>query len=107
MAFDRYKKFRANGKVKLVPFIEIPTKDSDIYTYYEAGRTRLDLLSYQYYNDPNYGWLILQANPQYGSLEFKIPDGARLRIPYPLNTTVTQYNSSIDRYIELYGLSED
>lgn len=106
MAFDRYKKFRTNGAVKLVPFIEIPVKGTDIYTYYEAGRTRMDLLSYQYYNDANYGWLIMQANPQYGSLEFKIPDGAELRIPYPLNTTITQYNSDIDKYIELYGLSE-
>jgi hypothetical protein len=103
-SFDRYKKFKSNGAMKLVPFIEIPKKNSDLYAYYEAGKTRLDLLSYQYYDDANYGWLIMQANPEYGSLEFNIPDGTRLRIPYPLNTTITQYNTNIDKYIEIYGL---
>lgn len=104
MSYDRYKKFKINGSIKLVPFIEIPRKSSDLYVYYEAGKTRLDLLSYQYYDDANYGWLIMQANPEYGSLEFKIPDGAKLRIPYPLNTTLTQYSSNIDKYTEIYGI---
>ena len=45
------------------------------------------------FNDPNYDWLIMQANPQYGSLEFNIPDGARLRIPYPLDTVIARYNA--------------
>ena len=45
----------------------------------------------------------MQANPQYGSLEFNIPDGARLRIPYPLDTVIARYNADVDRYITLYG----
>lgn len=101
--FDRYKYFKLDGTFKQVPFISIEEKNTDVYTYYERGKTRLDLLSYQYYNDANYDWLIMQANPQYGSLEFQIPDGAKLRIPYPLNITLTQYNANIEKYFELNG----
>lgn len=105
MAFyDRYKKFRRDGKILHVPFIEIPVRSTDYYTYYKAGETRLDLLSYQYYGDPSYGWLIMAANPEYGSLEFKIPDGVRLRVPFPLDSVISQYNTDIDTYEELYGL---
>jgi hypothetical protein len=46
--------------------------------------------------------LILQANPQYGSLEFNIPDGSELRIPYPLNAAIDGYQKSIERYNKLY-----
>jgi len=58
MKYSRYKNFIVNGAYLKVPFIKIPENASDCYVYYEAGKTRLDLLSYQYYNDPNYGWLI-------------------------------------------------
>lgn len=103
-SFDRYANFRKDGQILHVPFIEIPVRGTDYYTYYQQGKTRLDLVSYQYYGDANYDWLIMQANPEYGSLEFKIPDGAKLRIPYPLNTVLSDYNSAIKLYNELYGL---
>ena len=106
MAYDRYNRFTMNGKSLIVPFIKIAEKDTDLYTYYKVGQTRLDLLSYQYYNDANYDWIILQANPQYGALEYKIPDGARLRIPYPLSTTLVKYNEGIDEYEKLNSLTE-
>ena len=103
--YDRYYKFRKDGQILHVPFIEIPVRPTDYNTYYRAGKTRLDLLSYQYYGDANYDWLIMQANPQFGSLEFKIPDGSRIRIPYPLETVISQYNNDVDVYDELYGLN--
>ena len=103
--YDRYSKFRRDGNILHVPFIEIPARSTDYYTYYKAGQTRLDLLSYQYYSDPNYDWLIMQANPEYGSLEFTIPDGAKLRIPFPLDTVIAQYNRDVDKYEKLYGVT--
>lgn len=103
-SFDRYANFRRDGKILHVPFIEIPVRTTDYYTYYQQGKTRLDLVSYQYYGDASYDWLIMQANPEYGSLEFKIPDGSKLRIPYPLDTVLSDYNSGIKLYNELYGL---
>jgi len=102
--YDRYYKFRRNGQILHVPFIKIPVRSSDYYVYYEAGKTRLDLLSYQYYGNSNYDWLIMQANPEYGSLEYKIPNGAKIRVPYPLDIVISGYNSDIDVYEELYGL---
>jgi hypothetical protein len=105
MAQNRYKSFIVDGAYKKIPFIEIPTSDSDFYVYYEVGKTRLDLLSYQYYGDPNYGWLILQANPEVGSLEFRIADKERLRIPYPLENALQGYENNIKKYNNLYGLN--
>ena len=71
----------------------------------EVGKTRMDLLSYQYYDNPNFGWLILQANPSVGSLEYKIKDGTRLRIPYPLETALQGYENNLAKYVKLYGLN--
>lgn len=104
MSYSRYKSFISNGAFKKVPFVEVPHNPTDCYVYYEVGKTRLDLLSYQYYDDPNYAWLILQANPQYSSLEFRLEDNARLRIPYPLETAIQGYEDEIKRYDKLYGL---
>ena len=104
MSYNRYKSFIVDGAYKKVPFIKIPKNASDCYVFYEIGKTRLDLLSYQYYNDPNYGWLILQANPQYGSLEYKIENNARLRIPYPLDSAIQRYEDELKKYVKLYGL---
>ena len=104
MKYNRYKNFISDGAYLKVPFIRIPESPSDCYTYYEVGKTRLDLLSYQYYNDPNYGWLILQANPQYGSLEFMLDTNIKLRIPYPLDIALQSYEEEIKKYDKLYGL---
>ena len=104
MAYNRYKSFIVDGAFKKIPFIEIPNSQNDFYVFYEVGKTRLDLLSYQYYGDPNYGWLILQANPHVSSLEFRIPDKERLRIPYPLENALQGYENNIKKYNNLYGL---
>ena len=101
--YDRYASFRNNGTVAMVPFIEIPIRDTDRYETYQVNKTRLDILSYEYYDDANYGWLIMQANPQYGANEFSIPDGAEIRIPYPLALAVDSYINGIKTYNEYYG----
>lgn len=100
--FDRYEQFRKDGLIELVPFGEVKEKDSDYYETYKRGETRLDLLSYQYYNSPDYAWLIMQANPQYGSVEYRIPDGVTLRIPFPLGTSLQDYQNSIEQYKKRY-----
>ena len=102
-SYDRYSKFRSNGGISMVPFIPIPVRDTDYYETYRMGVTRLDLLSEKYYNNPDYGWLILQANAQFGANEFSIPDRATLRIPYPLSTAIEGYKNDINTYSQLYG----
>lgn len=100
---NRYKDFNINGTIGLVPFIPIRENSSDYFIYYEIGKTRLDILSYDYYGDANYGWLIQQANPQYLPYEFMIPNGAELRIPYPLDTVLIQYQEDLKQYKKING----
>lgn len=104
MAYYRYDKFIENGRMKLVPFAEIPNSSMDRFEVYQQGLSRLDNISYKHYKDPNYGWLILQANPEVGGLEFNIPSGTLLRIPYPLETSLSAYDNSLKLYDELYGI---
>lgn len=102
--YDRYSSFRNNGNIEIVPFIEIDRADTDIMITYDRKTMRMDTLSYKYYGDANYGWLIMQANPQYGSMEFSIPDGVSLRIPYPLSTAKSRYEKGIQAYKTENGL---
>ena len=101
--FDRYSPFKSNGNVSIVPYINIPIKKTDKRVKYDKKTMRFDRLSYDYYGDPDYAWLIMQANPEYGSIENFIPDGVILRIPYPLNETINTYLNDIITYRELNG----
>jgi hypothetical protein len=85
----------------MVPFVEIRKKKSDKYIVYNKKSMRFDKLSYKYYDSPDYAWLILQANPELGSIENFITDGSVLRIPYPLEDTINIYLNDIKTYKEL------
>jgi len=91
--YDRYEEFKVNGSMKILPFLRIPPKSS-----------RLDIISQDSYNNPNLGWLILQANPQYGSMEFDIPIGSVLTVPFPLQESLADYERAIIRHRNLYGI---
>jgi nucleoid-associated protein YgaU len=104
MAYNRYTKLIRNGSIKKVPKIDIPFKSSDMYVTYKKGFTRLDNVSFDIYGDPNYDWLILMANNDVASLEFEIPDGYDIRVPYPLQQTLEEYNKRIDYYDSLYTI---
>lgn len=103
MSYDRYKQFRVNGQIQVIPGVTVDPKDTDYFETYILGQSRLDIISNDYYGDPNYDWLIMLANQQYGSLEYKIPDGATLRIPYPLSVTLENYNNKILQHKTLYN----
>ena len=78
--YNRYSDFLINGQQTVVPFIALPTKSSDQSHIYIVGQSRLDKISQQYYNSPYFGWLIMQANPQYSGLEQNIPDRKSTRL---------------------------
>lgn len=101
--FDRYKKFREDGQIKPIPGLKIPLLNTDKTVVYTLGETRLDILSQTYYNDPYHGFLIMLANPQYGGLEFNIKNNDIIRIPFPFNSAIERYLSSIETYKKLYG----
>ena len=101
--YNRYQSFIQNGEFRIVPGLEIPIKGTDKYVQFKKGKDRLDRLSDEYYGTPLFGWLILQANPTLGSLEFEIPDNSYLRIPFPLINSLQDYKSGIELYNIYYG----
>tara|TARA_B100000927_G_scaffold56631_2_gene43429 strand:- start:5425 stop:5742 length:318 start_codon:yes stop_codon:yes gene_type:complete len=101
--FDRYEAFRADEEIKPIPGLKINLGLEDKSVLYKIGKTRLDILSQKYYNNPYHGWLILLANPQYGGLEFEIKDRDVIRVPYPFEDAIDRYINSVNIYKELYG----
>jgi phage tail protein X len=96
MSVSRYQNLISDGDVAIgIPFFDIPIANSDLTIVYNKRTMRMDTLSYKYYGDANYGWLILQANPQYSGFEFSIPNGVKLRIPYPFNSAIDRYETSV------------
>lgn len=104
MSYNRYTKLNRNGEIKKMPHIVLSVKSSDYYITYHKNSTRLDNVSYDAYGDANFDWLILLANQNICSLEYEIPDGTELRIPYPLDETLKEYATRIDNYDNLYGI---
>jgi len=102
--FNRYGNFIINGEYRTLPFISLSIKNTDIYDVYIKNKTRLDILSQKYYDNPLYEWLILLANPIFSSLEFSIPDNVQIRIPYPLDITLQEYKDKINTFNTLYGV---
>jgi hypothetical protein len=101
--YDRYGSFRTNNEVKPLPGITIPVVATDKYAIYKQGISRLDKLSLLYYNNPYSGWLIMLANPEFGGLEFNIPDMTSIRVPFPFDSAVSRYITQVSNNITLYG----
>jgi hypothetical protein len=101
--YDRYSSFRENGNMKPIPGITIPESPSDKRAIYKQGLSRLDKLSNLYYNNPYSGWLIMLANPEYGGLEFNIPDTVSLRVPFPFDSAIERYITQVSNHKTLYG----
>jgi hypothetical protein len=101
--YNRYSDFLINGEQTVVPFVKIAPKTTDKTYIYKVGRSRLDVVSQEFYNSPFFGWLILQANPEFGGLENNIYDGAVLIIPFPLLPSLQDYKGAINEYFYYYG----
>lgn len=101
--YNRYTDFLINGQQTVVPFVKIPSKSTDKRYIYRVGKSRLDKISFEYYDSPYFGWLILAANPQYGGLESNIDDGTVLFVPFPLIDSLQDYKNALDRHFFYYG----
>jgi hypothetical protein len=101
--YNRYVNFIVDGEQTVVPYVNLPKKSSDKIYIYKQAMSRMDKISQQYYGSPAFGWLIMIANPQFGGIEFVIPDGALLTIPYPLVTSLQDYKNALDNYYFYYG----
>jgi hypothetical protein len=101
--YNRYQNFLLNGQQTVVPNVKLPSKTTDKKYVYRQGMSRLDKISYEFYNTPYFGWLIQMANPNLGSMENNIPDGAVLIIPFPLVQSLQDYKNAIDTHFYYYG----
>jgi len=100
--YDRYGDFKRNDKMTFIPFIKLTPKSTDLLVTWNKNR-RLDKISNDQYGVPYYGWLIMLANPAYGGLEFDIPEGARLRVPYPLMDSLQDYQNKVEKFLRENG----
>lgn len=95
--YDRYELVKnSDGTIDSLPFIKIPKNNTDKYEEWIVGRSRLDKISQRFYNNPFFDWLILYANPEYIS-EFDIPDGVVIRIPFPLEKVIIDYENELKK----------
>ena len=85
-----------DGTIDQMPFVNIPERSSDKYEYWNTSFSRMDKLANKYYGNPFYDFLIMYANPQFIS-EFDIPDGALIRIPFPLGQVVSDYEARLQQ----------
>jgi hypothetical protein len=101
--FNRYTQFTSNDTAITVPYVHLPEKISDIFVVYNQGKSRLDKISDDKYGTPYFGWLIMLANPEYGGLEWNIPDNAAIRVPYPLDASMADYKAAMKLKLAYYG----
>jgi len=101
--FNRYEPFMDGNIIKPVPGIKLPVMPTDKYITYKKIINRFDKLSQSYYQTPYYGFLIMAANPQFGGLEFDIPNNTVIRIPYPFDVTIKNYLNEAKKHINQYG----
>lgn len=96
--YNRYSLLRNNdGTTDTMPFVDLPVNASDKYEYWNSEFSRLDKISYKYYGDATWDWIILLANNQYVS-EFDFPDNYLLKIPFPLMKAKADFEAAIMAY---------
>lgn len=94
MPFNFYKPLKENDSLKDMPPVKISYRKTDKYIIYQRNHMRLDFIAGEIYEDETLWRLIMWANPEY-FLEFDIPNGNIIRIPYPLNAVLAEVNNFI------------
>lgn len=101
MPYPDYKRYELlkneDGTTSSMPFVNIPQNLSDKFEYWNTNFSRLDKISQKYYGNPFYDFLILYANNIYVN-EFDIPDGALIRIPFPLVKAKADYEAALTAF---------
>lgn len=95
LKYSRYQSLLKNGDSATMPHININERSTDKVVIWDNNS--MDRLSFKYYQDPRYGWIILMANPQF-TMEFDIPKTALIRIPYPLDLVRNEIEEKINNF---------
>lgn len=67
----------------------IKKRNSDLFVMM-VEKTRLDHLAHKFYNNPNYWWIIANANGITGTMYAKL--GTQIRIPKDISSIIEEYN---------------
>ncbi len=95
MAISRYRQLITQQRtMQTMPGIVISNRESDKYVIYNSDKMRLDTIASEVYGDDFYNWLILLSNPEY-PLEFDIPNNTVIRVPFPLNDVIAEYEQKV------------
>lgn len=97
MPYDFYKYLKDpknNDKLVDMPVIKISKRSTDKHVTYDKNKNRLDVIAGNVYQDETLTRLILWANPEY-FIEFDIPSGTVIRVPYPLNDVLSEVTNII------------
>ena len=98
MPYQDYRRYEIlkndNGTTDEMPFVNLSQNPSDKYEYWNTEFSRMDKIAQKYYGNPFYDFLILYANRIYLN-EFDIPDGALIRIPFPLQKAKADYEAAL------------
>lgn len=85
--YERFLKFvkdsEGNNRYESIRYPSFPVRETDQYIVTKE-LDRLDILSYEFYNDTTLWWIIARAN-NLPPGTFRIPAGSRLRIPFPIS----------------------
>ena len=102
MSHNRYSQVSKEGEVGFPPVTRYHPMPSDKEELWISNVSRMDLISFKYYGNANYDWLILWANYLLPKLEFEIPDHTYITIPFPLEDALAQYKNGIESYGQWY-----
>lgn len=76
---------------KRVRYPIIPRSDQDLYVF-TTEEDRYDLLALQFYKSPDLWWIISRANPEYVGASLFPGTGVQIRIPFPIQDIINEYN---------------
>ena len=85
---------------ELNPISKIEISSTDLYIQFNKSKMVIDNLAFIYYNNSEYDYLIKLANPEY-IYDEDFEDGTIIRIPYPLDSAISRYETSLANYFKL------
>jgi hypothetical protein len=77
---------------KRVIYPNIPRSNQDLYVF-TTDEDRYDLLALQYYKSSSLWWVISSANPQYLGASLFPGGGVQIRIPFPIQDIINEFNA--------------
>ena len=76
---------------KYIKYPEIDVSVDDVYMISKVG-DRVDSIAYNFYNDPDLWWVIVQANPNKLKRDtYFMPPGIQLRVPINIDIIIEDF----------------